>query len=385
MVEQTRTVARLREQVVRSVRDAIDRSVLSGPRWKLKALVAVLLVSLCRSFPSYDALHTPFVQSTWQNAQIKIDKPLADMARLFPPDSHESKLTFRLTVPVLAHTLRLGRAGILLVSALAGVLLLCTALSCAHTVTASKHAALFVCLATASTWPGVTGFHELRGGFYDAVALCLLLLGLSSGSPLRTALWIFLAAWTDERALIASSLVFLFSVNRAGDSFFSGKRVAIFAAWLAYFASRIYLAGKFSLILAPGIAGPFPFAQQANTMPLGVWSGLGGNWILVVCGLVAVLLQRRFRMAAVFCVALATTMAAALSVVDVTRSMAYCLPAVFVGMQALARSEPVGEIEKLATLAGAISFVVPTHYVQGSTGIWWLYPLPVQLLRWLAP
>src|ERR1022692_2485239 len=81
--------------------------VLSGPRWKTKALAFVVMISLLRAFPSYDALHTEFVRTTWHNAQNKFDNPMADSGRMFPSDSHESNLAFRLTVPVLAHTFHL--------------------------------------------------------------------------------------------------------------------------------------------------------------------------------------------------------------------------------------------------------------------------------------
>jgi dihydrodipicolinate synthase/N-acetylneuraminate lyase len=78
-------------------------------------------------------------------------------------------------------------------------------------------------------------------------------------------------------------------------------------------------------------------------------------------------------------------MVASLAVADVTRSMAYCLPAVFVGVAALASSEGMQQIEQLAAIGAAISLLVPTYYLEGNAGLWWLYPLPVQIVRWLLP
>lgn len=75
-------------------------------------------------------------------------------------------------------------------------------------------------------------------------------------------------------------------------------------------------------------------------------------------------------------------MGLALSVVDVTRSMSYCVAAVFLGMSFL-RSSPAQEMEAIAAVSAFVSFVIPTHYVEGSTGVWWLYPLPAQIVRWL--
>jgi hypothetical protein len=60
--------------------------------------------------------------------------------------------------------------------------------------------------------------------------------------------------------------------------------------------------------------------------------------------------------------------------------MAYCLPAVFVALTALNPKQ----VEKLSGIAAAISVVVPSFYLEGSSGFFWLYPLPVQIARWLG-
>jgi hypothetical protein len=63
--------------------------------------------------------------------------------------------------------------------AIAGIVLLYAVLHLAHEAgQGSRRVALFMCLSLASVWPGVMAFHELRGGYYDALALCLLMLGL---------------------------------------------------------------------------------------------------------------------------------------------------------------------------------------------------------------
>jgi hypothetical protein len=124
-------------------------------------------------------------------------------------------------------------------------------------------------------------------------------------------------------------------------------------------------------------------SQQVNVIPLAIWTGLGGSWILVLLGLRALFRQRRYLVAAGFCGALAAMMLASLAVVDVTRSMAYCLPAVFIGLAALSTSEGIKRIEDLAAISGVISVLVPTFYLEGNGGLWWLYPLPIQMARWL--
>jgi len=361
--------------------------VLSEPNWKLKALGVVLVMSLFRAFPSYDAFRTEFVQMTWRHAQAKVDDPLLDTGRTFPPESHESKLTFRLTVPVLAHVLRLRLTGTMIVFGLAGIALLYSVLKIAHLATGSRKVALFVSLATACTWPGLAAFHELRGGYYDAFALCLLLLALSASSPLSTAMLVFLAAWTDERALIASPFIAFFAMTKDSNglrSFLLGKPGAVVAAFVAYAGTRAYLTAAHSLVFTTGGVGPAVLRQQLNVIPLGIWTGLGGGWLIVGRSFLELWGQKRGVLTAGFLSLLGLMIIGSLSVIDVTRSMAYCLPAVLVGLRVLSQSQPAKNIERLAALSAAVSFIAPTYYIEGSMGRWWLYPLPVQLVRWLS-
>jgi len=361
--------------------------LLGGPHWKWKALFVVVAIALFRAFPNYDALGTFFFEAKWRDAQLKFDDPLIDTSRIFPAGSHESNLTFRLTVPILAHVFHLHEAGLLIFFALVGVVLLYLVLKVAFTLSDSKRVALFVCLGTACAWPGAAAFHELRGGYYDALALCLLVAACATSSSLLATAFLFLAAWTDERALIASSFVFLlYAYSDTGGirRFLVGKPAAVIVAAAAYLGTRAYLTSTHSYLHAASGIGLSILSEQINVIPLAIWTGLGGSWILVCLGLLALFLEKRYLAAAAFSAALVGVVVASLAVADVTRSMAYCLPAVFVGLAALSSSEGIKQIEHLAAIGAAISVLVPTYYLEGNAGLWWLYPLPMQIVRWLG-
>ena len=368
---------------------ALD-ALVTGPRWKSRALLFILAVTLFRAFPSYDALSWTYVKATWHNVQPLLDHPLANPAKLpgSAVDPRLGNLTFRPTVLVLAHILHIGEAGLLILFGLAGILLLWEVLAITYAVTASRRTAVFLCLGAACIWPGEAAFHDLRGGYFDAAGLCLLLLALSRSSMLMIASCVFLAAWTDERALIASFFVYLFFVARSLHAGIRkgilGKPGAVIAAWVIYFVTRAYYTMTHSLTVTSGGVGLSTFFQQANVFPLGIWTGLGGLWLIVFCGICAVLVQKRYLLAASFCCVLSVLMLSALAITDVTRTVGYCFPAVFVAISLLAESAPMKQVEKLAMIAGLISLLVPTYYVQGSTGLWWLYPLPVHVIRWLS-
>jgi hypothetical protein len=370
----------------------IDR-LLAGPRWKFKAAIAVLGISLFRAFPGYDALRSGFVANTWMNARVKFDHPMADTSRIFPAGTHESNVTFRLTAPVLAHVLDLNRTGMLIGFGLAGAILLYLILKMGFLVSNSRRVALFVCLAIACVWPGEAAFHELRGGYYDALALCLVVAAFASSSPIFVGVFLFLAAWTDERSLICGAFLSLFyaltgsGAGRGIRTFLAGKPAAVVAAAAAYLGIRALLTIAYSY--APGATGPLGFSllsQHIKVMPLAVWSGLAGSWILVMYGLFSLFRQKRYFAAAAFCAMLTLEIGASLMVVDLTRSMAYCLPAVFAALAALGGApERIRHVERIAAASGVVSLIVPTLYLEGSTGLWWLYPLPVQIFRWLIP
>ncbi len=99
-------------------------------------------------------------------------------------------------------------------------------------------------------------------------------------------------------------------------------------------------------------------------------------------GLAAAIRQHRYAMTAAFCALLTAAIASALMVLDVTRSMAYCLPAVFVAIYLL---KDTPWLKRFAILSGIVSFFVPTWYVQGNTMLWYIYPLPLQVVRWFSP
>lgn len=198
-------------------------------------------------------------------------------------------------------------------SAMCGIVLFYQLLGVVHAVAASRRVALFTCLSVACAWPGATAFHELRGGYYDALCLCLLVAAFAARSRLLIATLVFLAVWTDERALVGALFLLLFY---AFSKFaFAGRVSAVVIAIVAYFS-------------LPAI-------------PLAIWSGLGGSWMLVLCGIAALFKQKRYQKAALFCAVLTA-----------------------------------------ATLvSGAIAFLIPTYYLEGSSGLWWLHPLPFQLMR----
>jgi hypothetical protein len=355
----------------------VAQRLVAGPRWKVRVVFLVLAFSLLRAFPNYHFLNEAENQRTWQDAALKVHDPAADMARAFPPASHEAKLTFRLTVPLLAHALHLGRNAMLSLFAVSGLLLLYLTLDLAYRVTQNRIVAMAVCAAVACVWPGMLAFHQLLGGFYDAVALCLILAAMWAPAPLAAAA-LFVAAWTDERALLTALLLLVYAAARREPT----RAIAVAAAGLAYAGTRFAFASAYGIPTSWDGMGAAVFARQFNMAPLGIWTGLGGCWVLVAAAFWVLLARRRYLPALTFALALSAVMVAALVVEDVTRSMSYTLPAVMVALCALAESEPPLMLERLAAAAALLSAVVPTYWTQSGAATWML-PSVFQAVRWV--
>uniref|UniRef100_Q01Y92 Glycosyltransferase RgtA/B/C/D-like domain-containing protein n=1 Tax=Solibacter usitatus (strain Ellin6076) TaxID=234267 RepID=Q01Y92_SOLUE len=363
----------LRKLAARS-RRAAERTT-AGPRWKARVVLVVLAFSLLRAFPNYNFLREAENQGTWRDAAIKMQDPAVDMARRFPPASHEAKLTFRITVPLLARALHLGRSGMLALFALCGVFTLYLTLDLSYRIAHSRVAAAAICLGVACVWPGVLAFHQLLGGFYDAVALCLVLAAMRAPAPLAAAA-LFFGAWTDERALLAAGLILVYAALRREFA----RTLAIAAAGITYVATRLYYTNVYSLHTSWDGVGLGVLLKNFNMAPLGVWTGLGGCWLIVAAGLWVLLARRRFALAMAYGLALTAVIAVALVVEDVTRSMAYALPAVFVALGALAESEPPVAIERLAAAGALVCALLPTYFTQSGNATW-LLPSVFQAIR----
>jgi hypothetical protein len=364
--------------------------IVAGRFATLRVVLASLAIGLFFSFPNYKLLsHEEFIK-VWTGVLRKCADPFLDMTREYDPIVHESKLNFRLTVPITAKFLGLGKPGILVLQNACAVLLLWVAARIALRMTEDRVAALFMTIGLASTWAGTTGFVDLRGMF-DVEALLFLGCAVLAEGPLFAGISVFLAAWTDERGLIASSLVYLHHVYRGyggrGDrisAFFGPAPMGVALSWATYFATRFALARAYHIRTTVDGANPKVFIDQMNNLPMGCWTALEGGWLLVLASAIVLVKGRHLAFLAAYALTLSIIIAVSMSVFDVTRSMAYALPAVFVALGVLRRTESGGDLRSLCLAAAAISLLWPNYYAEFRNIIWWYSPLPLRVLKWLG-
>lgn len=362
---------------------------LNNGNWKIKITLLSLVLALLLSFPSYDVFLDNNYLENWKPVLMKVDNPLVDLTTFYGPGSHASKLNLRLTVPVIAKLLHLGIGGIILLQFLFGISLLYATACLTHKITGDRVTSLFVSLTVASIFPGITSFVELRGMF-DGVAISLLTFALLLQNPVWIWLCLFLSFWTDERALLGSFLVWLFHLLDQSPqkkfhllSLLQLQPMSVVVGWATYAITRLYISVHFGLRTPVEGVGLRILLDQVNNIPMGIWTGLEGAWLLVLFAFILLWLQGKRIDLFLFLAFMMSIIGASLSVVDITRSMAYTLPAVFIALQVLSSVERIEDVRRYALLACLISILWPNYYAGGKHSIWWNYPLPIQIVRWL--
>lgn len=295
-----------------------------------------------------------------------------------PTASHASKIAFRLTPPLIAGVLGLQRTGYVVLQGISVVALFFFLARAASRVLHERHDVVLLLIAIAFMFVGNVWVSDVRG-IFDGIAFALMAAALATRSGLL--LMVLMGAFfTDERALIASPLILLWHVVAVGPTNSSGRWSAV---WPCAGAVVLYLAARWWLSTYVGLRiADIPFTavlSSANLWPFGLWTGLEGLWLLVLAGSLALFIQRRYLMLTMFIASMIAVSFAAFCVIDITRSMAYLFPAVFVG---LAIHRGMANVERVRGLlvAAVCLCLVPTYYAEGDRHILLYRSLPARVL-----
>lgn len=338
-------------------------------------------LSLFFAFPSYRDIDP----QAWEPFFQKAATPFVNSP--YPADAHINQLTFRMFMPLLVHYTHLRITGLMILYGLIGMANFYLVLKLTDSIFSDRRTALLIGLCSAFIYFGKCSFTEVRGEMFDGVAMFFLLLAMTAKPGVLKGLFIFLSAFTDERGLIASSLVWLFIVISSQEKnlikrLFSPGALFIYIAWISYLAARYFLIMHYGLHSGSGPA-LWALAFEMNNMPIGIWSALEGLWILVIYSWV--LLYRHKQYIELFTYVFFTVLILFISfcVWDITRSVMYLFPAVFISLKVIKDRLDAQVFDRLLWLTLILCFVFPAYYIGGKNQIWWTYPLPLQLLRFI--
>jgi hypothetical protein len=349
------------------------------------------VLSLFFAFPSYDVASKPEMAHSWDAVLLQSHNVLNAVE--YDPASHAANIAFRFTPTLLGgllgiHTLK----AFLVFQGVALIILFVLIGRLFQRLVTDNVVACLLTLATAFVFIGNVLCSDYRG-FFDVFAFLFLVAGMLAGPSILTFLFLLLAYFTDERALIASSLVYLlFVFANLRDLtdlkfkhlfFFNKQMVAVLASWVVYFGIRSYLSHVFGFRTnATGLTDYLALTQgrQINLAPFAMWTGLEGFWILVIVALFVLVYARKYSFAFLYILGMGVIIFVAVCVFDMTRSMAYLLPAIFASLVVLQKTQTERTLRYIA-LGVLVVCLFPTYYAGGTSDISVFYPMPMQVFR----
>ena len=376
----------IRNVAIRVV-DKLDRSLTQ--RYWLEAIAFFgVLTSLFLAFPSFD----PDVESSRALAVKSMIHGLGEYWDGLGPHSsiHARVIAYRITVPLLARLLGLGLLGCYAIQYLAGVGLIYIVARLSYQATSDRVCTALSTLVICSTYAGSSAFVDLRP-LFDGVAYFFLAAAMWTAWPPAITTLVVLASFTDERALVASGFVFLWWILRSSDQFRQREDIpterrmlqlvvrpsAVVAAWIIYLGVRISIRDWYNIPLE---TKNYDFFKLINNAPMALWTAFEGGWIVIAWAIVVLMLRRKWWLLACHLCVGSVLIFGAISIVDMTRSMAYLFPAFIIAVFVVASDTERPALRYVLLCVAAVSVMCPAYYAGGKSTIWWQYPFPLQMI-----
>lgn len=368
----------------------------SGKNWRFRSVGLSLAVLFFCALPSYERFFCDGANdylSFWQHLARQSAHPLTPHPGLTPA-SHEAKTAFRLIPPLtgmlLSHLAPM--AGVYTMFAVQhglGVAFLYLLLSVAYGLTRDRVSSLLVTLAFSLIYLTRAFFYELYG-LFDGYAFFFMLLALTARRPYVFALFLSLAFWTDERAIVASPLIILFRLHSRAfpltlsDISTQKREIGAYVLGLGFYGIMRWGLGAWTGLTVPvgndADAGPRLILTNAGSLPLATFLVFEGTGLLVIW-LIGYFFHRHARVEGIMTtITLAGIWCVSASVWDFTRSASYAFPVVLTAVYFLGKEIPAGNLRKGLFAVLILCAVIPTYKFHGF--FYWQIPAPVKLANW---
>lgn len=286
--------------------------------------------------------------------------------------SHLEKRSYRLLVPLLAHTFGFGLKTALIIQQVLACLFLLLALATLRKFFQDNLSALFAAMMMAVSFPGQWGFCDFF--CFDGYAYFLIALAVWTTSPWVLAAAVFAGGLSDERVIMVTPLIWLWISIRNGREAggFSVRsllwprvnHLALSAAVILFVLLRLYIAAKWgSLYETSDICQWAVIKKCIHFLPSAILTGLKGGIIIFLAAIALFLARRRFALLALAVCAVIPSLMTTLMVFDLSRSLYYAFPALFMAMAVLAQQCSVSDCRKITFCAFLGSALFPTCYV----------------------
>jgi hypothetical protein len=365
------------EAIYSSITHRIDSFLEKN--WVVKTTICSFLCVVFFSSPDISKIQSLQNGSISKVIQKQIEQPF--IQQNYSSESHFSKRTFRLFMPIVAKILHIGVGGLLILQYFFGILFFYFSAKLSFLYSKEKIAPFLFVIGFAGIYVGKSFFLDYWA-FFDGTAFFFLLLSLYFRTPILIFFCLSFAFWTDERALVAAFgvLVFhLFITNKdnINNSFeWSLKQVVpIFAAIIVYGGLRWYLTNRFGLTIGSEYIGPFwTLKNFIKYMPLAIFMFFESYWLLIIAGFLYLnykTVRSLKTIGVLFLLVLLCQTIVALSVGDMVRSGSYAFVFCFTSFLIIEKLKVNKKIVHcLMLIVASFAYLIPTYSVFGNKIIW---------------
>jgi hypothetical protein len=334
----------------------------------LKLSLFVVFFTLFFAFPPYSS---PIDNSTWDAVFMQIKHPFQTIDA--PAYSHTSKLTFRLFPVLLGYVFGLSKNGFIVFLHAIGFCIIYLSMIYFNKILKDKFKSLLLSFSLGCIYFGKVSFVEFRG-IFDGIALLLLIIPLLYRNYVLTFCTILCASWTDERALIASSLIFIsflfeFFYSNIEKKKIKYQLIAILISWITYFILRFFIANVFHLKTSTGGISLEILALNFEYFPLSFWGAFEGFWFLILFYLFTIWKTNKLLSIGMY-LSIFLLIIASYLVIDVTRSLAFLGVLIFIATKFLSVYKKEIFSYRYCQIIFLTSFLYPAYIVAGDQIVW---------------
>jgi hypothetical protein len=328
-------------------------------------------------FFSFPPFYSSSEGSSWNALFRQINNPFQNSnSNQF---SHDSKLTFRLLPVFIGKIMFLNKTSFVIFQYFIGILSIRVLLDIFNEKLKNLYFAFLLTLSYGFIYCGKVSFIELRG-IFDGLALFFILITFYKSNKYLIFSCILLSSWTDERGLIASSFVFLhYLIIYFNDKKNSTRAIliSIIFSWISYFAIRFLITYIFDLKTNTGGINTKTLALNFELFPISLYGALEGFWLFFLINF----FQSKYKFSFVnllLLLCMFIVLLVSYFVYDVTRSLAYLFPSVFILLSSISKYKQE-QIRNIVFCVFILSFLFPAYYIGGG-GLNWTKPLLFDLI-----
>ena len=267
--------------------------------WRLKLLLACIIVAGVMQVPRYQYFYKFAILNDGSNAvytafQQQLAEPFKP--RIYELGSHESKMAFRLTMPLIVKYTGMPAAGFLLVQLVFGILMHYAIIKLIYDLTKDRLTTAFLVLGLSCTYFGCAFLYDIMA-LFDSLSYAILIFMFLFRNPFAIASLMLIGAFNDERTIIAAPIVILWHVCLNNKSiaeyrwsaliksfFYNRQTQGILGSVFVYGVLRLLLASRFSLPTDDGYVGGSALAVNAlaGALEVGLVSALESYWVILI-------------------------------------------------------------------------------------------------------